>query len=82
MTDAVTRTEVNGLGERIAKMSIILAKTETRSETNEKNIEKLSESFETKSKEFSAKADKLSNSVVLGSFVLVIGLILKEVFFK
>ena len=37
----VTRDELNGLGTRINEMSTILAKTEERSETNEKNIDKL-----------------------------------------
>lgn len=76
--DGVTREEINGFGERINKMSIVLSKTEERSERNEDDIKEVKSSLE----KFGEKADKISNSVVLGSAILVIGLIIKEVVIK
>ena len=78
----VSRKEVDGLGERLNKMTVVLAKTEERSEANEKNIETMTKSFDEKSKEFSAKADKISYAVVISTFLLVIGLIVKEAIAK
>jgi hypothetical protein len=78
----VSRDEFNGLGTRVNEMAVILSKTEERSERNEEDVKNLYDSFEAKSQQFSAKADKISNSVVLGSFVLVVGLIVKEAFLR
>jgi hypothetical protein len=74
----VSKADVDGLGVRVNKMSIVLAKTEERSEANEKNIEKLGNEFESKTQIYSDKADKISNRVVLGAVILVLGLFIKE----
>ncbi|GAF78724.1 unnamed protein product [marine sediment metagenome] len=78
----VTKADVDGLGIRVNKMSVVLAKTEERSENNEESIKTLTKSAETKYQQFAAKADKISNSVIIGSFVLVAGMILREVLTK
>lgn len=78
----VSKADLDGLGVRVNKMSVVLAKTEERSENNEENIKTLTTQFETKSQQFSNKADKISHSVIIGACILVAGLFLKEIFTK
>ncbi len=78
----VTKSDLDGLGVRVNKMSVVLAKTEERSENNEEAIKTLTISAETKYQQFAAKADKISNSVIIGAVILSVGLVVKAMMEK
>ena len=89
MEQSISRDEHIRCMGRIDEMSKTLAKTEERSHRNEEDVKNLYVVFESKSKDFSkkadqigAKADKISTSVLMGAVVLVLGLMVKELILR
>ena len=74
----VSREEFNGLGKRLSEVELLKPKVER----NEKDIDTIFREFDEKTTKFSEKADKIFTGVVIGSVVVVIGLIIKEFMIK
>ena len=82
MVDNINRLEFNGLGQRVNEMGISLAKVETTLKHNQESIDRLFDDFDSKSKAFGEKADKLTIGVIVASVILVVGMFIKEMIFK
>ena len=82
MVDNINRLEFNGLGQRVNEMGISLAKVETTLKHNQESIDRLFDDFETKSKTFGEKADKLTIGVIVAAVILVVGMFIKEMIYK
>lgn len=84
-----TKSEVNGLGVRLNALEQEHSSTKTKVESTEKSLDKLEQTVtrvfdrmdETYEK-FSAKADGISKSVIIGALLLIIGVFVKELIFR
>lgn len=89
MTDFATKEDLNGLGIRLNNLEVAHMQTKTIMERNSEDIDILFDKFERTADKFGAKADEigkkadgLGTKIVIGSCVLVLGLIIKELVFK
>lgn len=82
MESYVNREEFNGLGSRLNKLEVNQATSDVKITHNSEAIERMFTNFETKSKQFSDKADKLTYGVIVASIIMIIGLFVKEFIFR
>lgn len=79
MSEFATTGQLNGFGERLNNLEVAHMETRTISKRNEADIAEIKESFKETAQEFGKKANQIFFGVIIGSVIVMVGLVMQAV---